>query len=117
MAVKINEKDENLVKEFFSDIPSNKKEEKKLDASNSQSKDEVFVQKSYTVKLGNEGTFKIGFRRNKDYSKLLDSINVAWKNATEKSSENLLKKFDALGFSLEKINKEVQVDLTLEISA
>lgn len=109
MAVKVNESDEKMVKEFFSDINTAK------ELKGGKGVDDVDEKhpQSYVVKVGSEGIFKMGFRRRRDYSKLQDEIKSAWRNAIERSKENIVKKFDALGFSMEKMADDKKIDIEL----
>ncbi len=110
MAIKTNESDEKMVKEFFSDVKRGSEDKKA--ARTVSYKDEA--PRSVIAKVGEEGDFRIGYRRTRFDSNIAKDVQDAWKNIIEKSTQNILKKFDALGFSMDKVEgKEVELTLSL----
>ena len=111
MAVKVNEKDEAFLAEFLSDVPLKKKKEEQKEAVVESRQDDS--PRSYNVKIGTEGNFRVSLRRYRN-GNLMEDIKKSWANAIERSKNNGLKKMDALGFALDKISDDKQIDFVLE---
>jgi hypothetical protein len=109
MAVKKNEADEAMVAEFFKDVPSGRKNEKKEEVKQQQVvADEG--QRQVLAQVGTEGVYRITYRRRKD-GNFLENVNKAWADVIDRGYGDVLKKFDSLGFNLDRVDAKAELVL------